>query len=541
MKVKDTLLSRLHKKYLYEKREIPAKTRERLIRVAVIAAWAGFFLFLFILASVLTHTGIATLDHSIKEWVDSHRTSYITPFMVVLAVVFGPVVMPILIASVTIIWIVLSRHIWRPIVLAVAMGSGVAIVETISHLVRRPRPPVDLMLLEPDHTFSFPSGHVLATSDFMLICAYLIISRKPTRARIIAASIIVPVVIISQIISRIYLGYHWFSDTIASVTLAIVITSLVIIIDTLFTSYGKKESKKGLKAVKEITGKAVKAMTQPIAKPAVKAAESANQSAWMELLARFGYIANGLLHGLFGLAIIAVSFGSTGELDQVGILQPLSHVLLGKVFLSILFVCFLSLGLWKVVQLIAINNSKVKRSALQKIEESCKAIIYIVLGISIGVYVFSATPTTGSTTENIHLVGTLISQPFGAVGIALVAVIMLIVGATLVFRGVTRRFLRSIDEPTQKALRGFTVVAGAIGYIAKGLVFLSLGVVLFVALFAHDPSKGGGLDSAFHAFGALPFGTFILFLIGLGFMFYAFYSLARAKFAHLKFRKYKYL
>lgn len=537
MKIKDTLFSRLHKKYFYEKRDIPAKTRERLIQAAVIGCWTGFFLFLIMLASVLTHTGIAVFDHDVKEWVDAQRSPFLTPFMVVLAVVFGPIVMPILIASVTIIWIILSRHIWRPVVLAVAMGTGVVIVQTISHLVQRPRPPVDLMLLEPDHTFSFPSGHVLATSDFMLICAYLIISRKPTRARIIAASIIVPFVILSQIISRIYLGYHWLSDTLASVSLAILITSLVILIDTLFTSRNKKQNQKPLKVVKDIKDDAIKAITNP----AVKAAESANQSTWFEFLARFGYIANGLVHGLFGLAVIAVSLGSPGELDQAGVLQPLSKLLLGKVFLSLLFVSFLSLGLWKVVQLIAINNSKVQRHPLRKIEEALKAIAYIVLGVSIGVYVLSPTPAVGSVTENVQLVSTILSHPFGAVGIALVALILIIVGGTFIFRGVTRRFLRSIDEPENTPLRKFITFAGSAGYIAKGLVFLSLGVVLFISLFAHDPSKAGGLDSAFHAFASLPFGTIILFLIGVGFVLYALYSIARARLAHLKFRKHKYL
>lgn len=531
-----SVVIQLHKKYLYEKRALPPKTRERLMKYAVAGCWIGFFLFLFMLAGVLTHTGIASFDHSVENWVDARRSPIITPGMVVLALVFGPIVLPIMITVVTILWILLSRHIWRPIVLAVSMASGVATVETISHLVRRPRPPVNLMLLEQDHTFSFPSGHVLATSDFLLIGSYLLISRKPTRPRIIAASIIVPLVIISQIISRIYLGYHWLSDTLASVTIAIFITSLVILIDTIFTSRTKNPRKKPLKVVADIKDEALAA----IGEPAVKAAETVNRNGKFELAARFGYIANGLLHALFGLSAMAVALGSGGELDQAGILEPLSRLLLGKVFLSLLFLGFLTLGLWKVVQVIVVSTSKLNRHWTRKAEEAFKAAMYVVLGVSIGIYVFSPSPDTGSVTDSIKVVSTILSHPFGAVGLAIVGLALLVVGANFIFRGVTRRFMRSIDEPPERVVLPL-VIAGAVGYITKGLVFLSLAVVVLTAVFLDDPARARGLDGAFRQFGSLPFGTVILFLVGLGFVLYAVYSVARARLAHVKFRKHKYL
>jgi undecaprenyl-diphosphatase len=39
-------------------------------------------------------------------------------------------------------------------------------------------------------------------------------------------------VISTQVLSRLYLGYHWLSDTFASLRLAMVILGLVIAIDT---------------------------------------------------------------------------------------------------------------------------------------------------------------------------------------------------------------------------------------------------------------------------------------------------------------------
>jgi hypothetical protein len=456
--------------------------------------------------------------------------------MTLLALIFGPVVLPVLIALVALLWIIFARHIWRPIVLAVAMATGVVIVQTVAHLVQRPRPPVNLMLLAKDHTFSFPSGHVMATSDFLMISAYLLISRKPTRRKIIAASIVIPLVIFSQIVSRMYLGYHWLSDTLASVSLAIMVTSFVILIDTIYTTRTKKPHQTPSQVIADVRDHVGAALAEPV----VKVAETANQNRKVEFVARFGYIANGLFHGLLGLAVITVCFGSSGELDQSGVLEPFSKLLLGKVFLSLLFLGFLALGVWKIVQLVMIGTSKVTRHWTRKVEETFKAIVYIVLGVSIGVYVFSPLPSTDSASESIKLISSILSHPFGAVGVGLLGIGLLGVGINFIVRGITRSFLRSIDEPDEK-VRLPIVVAGSVGYITKGLVFVAFGVVLFSALFSGDPSKARGLDGAFRLFGSLPFGTYLLFIIGLGFIMYAIYSIARAKLAHIKFRKHKYI
>ena len=98
--------------------------------------------------------------------------------------------------------------------------------------VRHPRPPIGLMLMDPDHTFSFPSGHVLGTSDFFLILAFLLASRI-RRAWFTAAAVAIAVLgIAAQVISRLYLGYHWITDTSASIALSMVIVGTLIAIDT---------------------------------------------------------------------------------------------------------------------------------------------------------------------------------------------------------------------------------------------------------------------------------------------------------------------
>lgn len=225
-------LKNWHQKFVVEERYVPRVVRRRLYAAAGILMGVGLALFLSILFQVIARNGIVHVDQVVNTWFEQHRSGYVTPFMISLAIGFGPIMLPIILAIAIIIWIWRAKHAWRPLVLAGFMILGVIIVELIAHSVGRMRPPTDFMLLEVDHTFSFPSGHVMATADFFLICSYLIVSRRPTRRLITLCASVSAAIILLQIISRMYLGYHWMSDTFASVSLALFMLGLVMAVDT---------------------------------------------------------------------------------------------------------------------------------------------------------------------------------------------------------------------------------------------------------------------------------------------------------------------
>lgn len=109
----------------------------------------------------------------------AHRSSGVTAVMIVLTITFGPVVLPIIILVITVVWLIFAKHAWRPLILASAMITGVIVANTLAQIVHRHRPSADFMLIGHDATFSFPSGHVLGASDFLILTAFLIVSRRP--------------------------------------------------------------------------------------------------------------------------------------------------------------------------------------------------------------------------------------------------------------------------------------------------------------------------------------------------------------------------
>ncbi|MEO6533570.1 MAG: phosphatase PAP2 family protein [Pseudolysinimonas sp.] len=222
----------LHEKFLVEQRFVEPRVRRNLYLWAGALAAVGLVAFVAILVAVVQSDGIATFDKPLENFLDSIRNPTLTVAMIGVAIVFGPVALPIIILVLIVLWTIFAKHFWRPLLLAGGTITGVIIVQIITRIVARPRPPLSLMLFGPDLTYSFPSGHVLGAADFLLIGTYLIFSRRQGRAAPFVGFGIAILLLLLTAFSRVYLGYHWPTDALGSIALSLVILGGVIALDT---------------------------------------------------------------------------------------------------------------------------------------------------------------------------------------------------------------------------------------------------------------------------------------------------------------------
>jgi undecaprenyl-diphosphatase len=215
-----------------EERFMSVTARRNLYRTAVVLMIAGAVLFAIILAGVLQHGGISAADEPVRTWLLTLRAEPTTIIMIILAIIFGPIGLPIIVLIVTVAWGLLAKHAWRPMLLAGAMLTGVILAQVIGHIVERHRPPIDLMLFGADSTFSFPSGHVLGACDFLLVTTYLVFSRRKNPMSAVIAFIVAGIGIFFAAVSRLYLGYHWMTDALGAFSISLVILGGVIALDT---------------------------------------------------------------------------------------------------------------------------------------------------------------------------------------------------------------------------------------------------------------------------------------------------------------------
>ncbi|MDQ0819661.1 membrane-associated phospholipid phosphatase [Arthrobacter sp. V4I6] len=221
-----------HNKFVVEERFMSEAARKKLYRIAVVLMIVGAAVFSVILAGVLVRGGVSEVDEPVRSWLLTLRSEPLTAVMIILAIVFGPVALPIIILVVTVAWGLLAKHAWRPLLLAGAMLTGVILAQVIGRTVGRQRPPVDLMLFGEDTTFAFPSGHVLGACDFLLVTTYLIFSRRRNPRSAVVGFAVAGIGIFLAAVSRLYLGYHWTSDALASLAISFVVLGAVIALDT---------------------------------------------------------------------------------------------------------------------------------------------------------------------------------------------------------------------------------------------------------------------------------------------------------------------
>ncbi|MEO7423205.1 MAG: bifunctional DedA family/phosphatase PAP2 family protein [Ornithinibacter sp.] len=173
--------------------------------------------------------GLAAHDVSVTQWVLDHRL----PALDVAARALTFAGSEVVIGGLT---VALLGYLWwrcrdraAALLVAAAMGVSGALTLGLKALVARPRPPAEAVLGSVDTSFSFPSGHTLNTAVFLGVTVLLALYRLGLGARVRAAAATVVGALVASIgvgLSRVYLGYHWLTDVLASGAIAVAIIAV---------------------------------------------------------------------------------------------------------------------------------------------------------------------------------------------------------------------------------------------------------------------------------------------------------------------------
>jgi membrane-associated phospholipid phosphatase len=191
----------------------------------------GILSFAGLLDGVREHGDLSSLDRPTLRWFVAHRDAVATKTLTLITDASSELVLPILVAILAAFWLWRGRDWWRPGLLVSAMALATVASTVVKHVVARPRPPAGSMFPPVETTFSFPSGHTLGAATFVLVAGYLLWSTRRT----LSASLIWlgggACAIAAVAVSRLYLGYHWLTDVVASTALAGVVLGIVIMVD----------------------------------------------------------------------------------------------------------------------------------------------------------------------------------------------------------------------------------------------------------------------------------------------------------------------
>ena len=255
-------------------------------------------------------------------------------------------------------------------------------------------------------------------------------------------------------------------------------------------------------------------------------ARSAENSGAFRFLARGGFAVNGVMHILIGVIAIRIATGTGGgSADQSGAFAQLAAAPGGVFLLWIVVVGMFALGLWYVLEGLLTRGPKPNRAWLHKLTSIAKGVVYLVLGYTAFTFANGGSTSSAGTSQSFS--AKVLAAPGGVFVVALVGLIVFAVGGYFVVKGSRRKFLLDLRLPSGRGGRAITFL-GATGYVAKGLALGIVGVLFVDGALTHKASDTRGLDGALRALTALPYGGFILVVVGLGVIAYGLYCFVRS-------------
>lgn len=259
---------------------------------------------------------------------------------------------------------------------------------------------------------------------------------------------------------------------------------------------------------------------------AQRTARRASENPVVRRVARSGYIASGLLRVMIGvLALLLAAKVDAAQPGTSGAFGTIAAVPGGVVLLALVAGGNGALFLWLLVQGGIVAEGAFLERWRQRLVYWGRGAVYGVIGLTalqfaLGAHLADEAREHAASEQ-------LLEIPGGRVVIALAGATALVIGGSMIWLGVSRRFVKTIRVPAGPRRRAAVLLLGSVAYCAQGATILIVGGSLLVAAWTVDADRIGGLDAALTGFAGSVFGRILLVAIGLGWIVGGCYALLR--------------
>lgn len=263
-----------------------------------------------------------------------------------------------------------------------------------------------------------------------------------------------------------------------------------------------------------------------------RAAENVTEHPVFENIARGGFVMSGLVHVLIGAIALRMALGgSSGEADQGGALGAVASAPGGVILLWIGGIAMAVLVIWHLAEAWfgARWKDDTKDRVAHVVRTLGKAVVYGALAVT--ALRFAAGGSSDSGQQTSELTAGLMGSALGRIAVVVVGLVVIGIGCYHVYKGASRGFEDDLRIPRGQKVARAIVVTGVLGYIAKGIALLGVGLMFGWAGLGADPEKATGLDGALQSMAALPAGGIMLAVVGIGLILYGLYAVLRSRYA----------
>jgi Domain of Unknown Function (DUF1206) len=244
--------------------------------------------------------------------------------------------------------------------------------------------------------------------------------------------------------------------------------------------------------------------------------------------ARLGFVVRGIAYIVIGVIAIMVALGfAKHSPDRTGAIEAIATKPFGYLLLWILVIGFLGMAVWRFVQAAVMRLNLTEG---HRVRAFIYGVGYAILFVSTLMYVVYGRTPTGSDAAARDYTAQVLSLDGGQVIVAVAGIVLAVLGIILAIRGLGAEFTRHLRMGwMNSSTREAVIRLGQVGYVARGVVLVGIGIAALDAALTYDAARAEGVDGALRSFAQTAFGPWLLILVALGLIAFGILSFFEAK------------
>jgi hypothetical protein len=255
-------------------------------------------------------------------------------------------------------------------------------------------------------------------------------------------------------------------------------------------------------------------------------------------VARIGYVTNGLTYVIVGmLALRAALFRGSAEVGRADALLSIVTARYGAVLLAIVAAGLLGYALAHILMALRSPEKDTKRGIVSWLNRGAHLVggfAHLSLGLAAARLVLTGLFDSGDTVSD--WTAWLLAARWGrwlvmGLGLAIAG------GSAYAFhKAYTARFRAIFRDDIEEDVANRGALMGRVGYTARGVIYLIIGIFLFRAGWFYDAQEAGGLGHALAVLAEQPYyGAWYVGAVGIGLISYGLYGVFLGRYREMNF------
>lgn len=275
--------------------------------------------------------------------------------------------------------------------------------------------------------------------------------------------------------------------------------------------------------------------TRSVASQGRGQAERAANSKAMEVGARAGFAARGLIYVLVGALALQIAFSGGGgkQADRGGAIAEIAEKPFGIIVLWLLGIALIGMALWRLSEALFGQAGPDGDKPTKRAMAAGRFVFYGFVAYSVLSFAAGDSGSGGGSSDqqSQDVTAKVLGWPGGQWIVGIGGVVIACAGIWIAVRAIMRKYHKHLkmSEMSQKVRRAVDFT-GVFGGASRGAVFATAGGFAIAAAVKHNPDQSKGMDDTLRSFTQTPVGPWLLVVIALGLVAFGVFSWFNARY-----------